>query len=406
MTSLIFKWRLTLVSMLLASAAVLPSGSWADEATTLTLEPGGPHRLWLTDTIFMMSSTLFDADTASQLAMLTGGARWSHVKPFFSPDGAEIYNVETHYDRTWRGKRTDIVAVYDGRTLELRDEIQIPPKHALYPAMQVGSSAQSDDGRFLAAFNLTPSTSVTIVDVRKRKVVEEVSTPGCYMVFAGGKRRFMMLCGDGSALVLAVDEKGTTVTRQPSPPFFEPDADPVTERGARLGNTWFFASYDGYLHGIDVGSSPAQPQAPWSLLTDEERAAGWKIGGTQHLAISGPLNLLYSLVHKDSPDKVEDFGSRKDYGSAIWIYDMKSKKRVSKIELETPTEEGANRIIGGVHLIAVSPDENPLLYTIGGQPPELSVYEGQSFKFVRKFPTGIRVVVGLDIARDTTGGQP
>ncbi|MEE9280620.1 MAG: amine dehydrogenase large subunit, partial [Myxococcota bacterium] len=141
----------------------------------------GPHRVWVTDSFLLGRSALMDGDTGTFLGMLSAGK--GHIVPVFAPDGDEIYLVETHFARTWRGERTDVVAVYDGRTLGDRGEIAIPPKRANYPPHAAGSVALSDDGRFLAVFNLTPATSVSLVDVRARSFLREVATPGCSLVY-------------------------------------------------------------------------------------------------------------------------------------------------------------------------------------------------------------------------------
>ena len=54
-----------------------------------------------------------------------------------------------------RGVRTDVVTVYDAHTLRPVQEIGIPPKRAEYFPGDA-ANALSDDGRFLAVFNLTP----------------------------------------------------------------------------------------------------------------------------------------------------------------------------------------------------------------------------------------------------------
>jgi len=121
------------------------------------------------------------------------------IAPLFSPDHREIYLAETYYARGVRGERTDVVTVYDATTLRPLAEIGIPPHRAeWYPGN--GANALSDDGRFMAVFNLTPATSVSVVDVRARHFTAEIATPGCAVVYAAGPRRFVMLCANGGLL--------------------------------------------------------------------------------------------------------------------------------------------------------------------------------------------------------------
>ena len=180
--------------------------------------------------------------------------------------------------------RTDVVTVYDATTLAPVAEVEIPPKRAEH-ASGVASSALSDDGRFLAVFNLTPATLLSIVDLQERRFTAEIATPGCSLVYPSGARRFAMLCGDGALMVIEIDDAGLERSRRRSERFFDPLEDPVTEKAARYGGVWNFASFEGWLHPVDL--SPEQPTfAPaWSLFSDADREGGWRIGGAQHLPL-------------------------------------------------------------------------------------------------------------------------
>src|SRR5207245_8785419 len=143
------------------------------------------------------------------------------IAPLFAPDHRESYLAETYYARGVRGKRTDVVTVYDAATLRpLGDEIEIPAERAEYfPG--TAANALSDDGRFMAVFNLTPSQSLSIVDVKGRRFAAEIPTPGCSLVYAAGNRRFLMLCADGTALRIAIDDDGQAQSIERSPVFFD-----------------------------------------------------------------------------------------------------------------------------------------------------------------------------------------
>src|SRR5262249_57593833 len=104
--------------------------------------------------------------------------------------------------------------------------IPAPPKGAEYSPGNA-SSGLSDDGRFLAVFNLTPMTSLSIVDVQGRRFVTEVPTPGCSLVYGAGPRRFLMLCANGGALVVTVDDQGNAATPVRTDPFFDAPNDPL-----------------------------------------------------------------------------------------------------------------------------------------------------------------------------------
>ena len=88
--------------------------------------------------------------------------------------------------------------------------------------------------------NMTPATSVSVVDVKARKFIAEIETSGCNLVYPVGNRAFASLCGDGTVQVVSLDEQGNLKGRERSAKFFDPDKDPVTEKASRFGDTWLF----------------------------------------------------------------------------------------------------------------------------------------------------------------------
>jgi methylamine dehydrogenase heavy chain len=143
--------------------------------------------------------------------------------------------------------------------------------------------------------------SLSLVDVQERRFVSEVSTPGCSLVFAAGPRRFFMLCANGAALTVTLDDAGqATVAR--TEPFFDPQKDPLTEKAVRRGNEWLFVSFDGMVQPVDVSGTELRMGERWSLVDDADRTAGWRIGGGQHLAVHGASGRLFALVHQGGPD--------------------------------------------------------------------------------------------------------
>ncbi len=171
------------LALLLALAAGRVGAQMEPVGKVRTLpERPGAHWFWLSD-IIMHRTSLFDGDTGEQLGTITSGTPGVGfvISPLFSPDRREIYLAETYYSRGVRGERTDVVTVYDARTLEPLEEIGIPPKRAEYFPGNA-ANALSDDGRFMAIFNLTPVTSLTVVDVRARRFPRENQTPACTLV--------------------------------------------------------------------------------------------------------------------------------------------------------------------------------------------------------------------------------
>jgi methylamine dehydrogenase heavy chain len=350
-----------------------------------------PHQVWVAD--FVLERTAgFDADDGRLLGMLSTGV--GAIAPAFSQARGEIYLPETYYSRGSRGTRTDVVTIYDASTLAPEAEVLLPPKRAdIVHAMAL--STLLDDGRFLAIANFTPATSVTIVDVEERRLVGEIATAGCHLVYAAGPRRFCMVCGDGSLLQVTLDEAGHERSRLRTEPFFAILEDPVTEKAARRGDEWIFVSFDGHVHSVDVAGDSPRFAEPWSLFDEADRAASWRIGGTQHLAVHEPSGRLYSLMHRGGPD------GHKEPGTEIWVYDLDTRKRVQKIDIRNllgaflaqqtgGTPGGAlpwllERVVPnpGVDSIAVSQDADPRLFGLSRNAGTVAVWDARSGEFLR-----------------------
>ena len=362
---------------------------------TLPATPG-PHWFWLTD-VLVHRTALFDADTGDLLGTLSAGTAGLGfvIAPLFSRDHREIYLAETYYARGVRGERTDVVNVYDAQSLAPLHEIAIPPKRAEYFPGNA-ANALSDDGRFVAVFNVTPATSLTIVDVRERRFVTEVGAPGCGLVFAAGLRRFLMLCGDGGALAVTVDAAGASAAAERIAPFFDPNADPLTEKAVRRGDEWLFVSFDGVVHPVDVSGPAIRPGETWSLFDEDDRGASWRVGGGQHLAVHAASGRLYALVHQGEKD------THKEPGREVWVYDLATRARVQRLELGNPLAALVRQQAGverggaaswlldallpnpGVGQILVTQDASPVLVAVGQGPTGVLVHDARSGALLRE----------------------
>ena len=114
---------------------------------------------------------------------------------------------------------TDVVTFYDTRSLEVVGEAVIPPKRATGMPHRA-YNGMSDDGRFVYVANMTPATSVSVVDTKTKSFAEEVPTPGCALVYPTGSRSFASLCGDGTALSVRLDANGHAEPGQIKFPIF------------------------------------------------------------------------------------------------------------------------------------------------------------------------------------------
>lgn len=389
-------WLMSLLLALVLLVGVARGDEGADPlGRVLSLPPRpGPHWIWVSDLV-LQRTALFDTDTGNMLGMLSAGM--GIVAPVFAPDHREIYLAETYYSRGTRGERTDIVTVYDASSLAPIAEIPLPPKRADH-ASGVASNAITDDGRFLAVFNLTPATSISVVDLAARRLTAEIATPGCSLVYPAGPRRFLMLCGDGSLMSVTLDDAGQEKTKERSAPF-DPNADPVTEKAARAGNQWLFISFAGVLHPVDISGDVPSFAKAWSIVSEEDKRGSWRIGGTQQLAVHAPSGRLYALMHQGGKD------THKDPGTEVWVFDLATHARVQRIALKSPIAGFLRRQLGltdgsltariaswllyavlpnpGVDRILVTQDEAPVLVTGTTFPSTLEVHDGRSGALLR-----------------------
>lgn len=348
------------LSLAFPASAELP----VDKLRVETLGEPGPHWFWANDVAFFNMADgrtyLYDADTGKMLGMLSTGIFFAK---FETPgDYSVIYSPETYYSRHTRGERTDLVSYYDTRTLKHLGETIVPGRR-MSGVPNIGFSALTDNDRFLTIYNFSPAQSVTVVDVAAREFVEEIETPGCALTYASGDSRFMMLCGNGSIMTVELDEEGREAERERSDPFFDPEDDPVMEKGVRREDTWYFVSFGGTVHEVDVsGDEPAFPD-PWPLA---ENAGDWRPGGFQLLAAHAGRNELAVLMHEQGGP-----GSHKNPGNEIWVYDLDGRERVRRIELAAPAMS-----------IVITRDVEPVLIASHGE-PVIDVYDFTSGELLR-----------------------
>ncbi|HYD47658.1 MAG TPA: amine dehydrogenase large subunit [Terriglobales bacterium] len=313
------------LALILATAAAAQIPREAPGAVEKLAAPSA-HWVWVSDLV-LERAALLDLDSGRFLGLVNGG--YGAIAPLFPRNRPELYLPTTYFSKRTRGERSDWLEIYDLATLSPTAEIAMPARRAI-DAVPMAHSALSDDDRFVAVFNWTPRTSLSIVDVVERRFAAEIEIPGCSLVYAAGPRRFFSLCADGTALVVTLDDRGQELKKERTAPFFDPKVDPITEKGVRHGQLWSFASFDGWLYSIDVTAESLAFGEKWSLISADEREDNWRIGGWQHLAVHVPTATLYSLVHRGGPD------SHKDPSEEVWVYDLRRRERRTRIELRNP----------------------------------------------------------------------
>ena len=331
--------------------------------TTAPLPEASPHWMWVSDLVFNAAeggkAFLIDGDSGQMLGMLSTG--FFFASALHDSDYQTIYSPEIYMSRGTRGKRTDIIAVYNPKTLEPIDEIIIPPKR-LTSVPVVGHAAISEDDRFLVVYNFTPAQSVSVVDAKNRVFIREVETPGCAEVFAAGPRAFNMICGDGTMLTLRLDDTGD-VTSVRSKKFFDPQVDVIDDKMAPYGTSWAFFTLSGMVQMVSMEGGIPVFAEPWSLFSSHDLADEWKLGGYQYATICESTAELYVLVHQGGQY------THKQPGVDVWVYDLKTNVRKRKISLSRAATS-----------IYVTQDEQTLMFTADAEHSGVQVYDAETGK--------------------------
>ena len=332
--------------LLVAMAVMLPllvSADIAEEEITVATM-AKPEATWLLAKSTFGPAYVFDARSGDMHGMLSV-SEWT---PALAIDERrrEVYAAESYYTRRHRGERSDMLTVYDLQTLTPKAEIPLPAKLASLSFRQYIDVLS--DRRHVAVFNLDPGQSVSLVDVKDRKFVGEVSVAGCALIMPVAKRGFVSLCGDGSAQLVRLNRKGEEVERVRSEPFFSVEEDPVFDRPVRTADGWLLVSYENKVYELTVEDGAIAVSEPWTLTTEEESEANWRIGGYQVLEYHIGLGLMFTLMHQGDTDTHEESGDE------IWVASLAEKRKVATIKLDA---KAAN--------LMVSQDDEPLLTAAG-----------------------------------------
>jgi methylamine dehydrogenase heavy chain len=346
MKRLLLILTLALAMLTVGTTRVLAQAAPEEGTRVAVLPPLGPHTVFVYSIASLGSFspatvTIVDGDKAKILGMMTGGLGSGFAMP---PGHRDFYMADTYYSRGSRGVRTDVLTIYDGKTLNPAGEVILPTKRQL-TAQDNATTSVTPDGRFLVVANLTPATSATIVDLGQRKVAGEIDMTGCTEVLVIGPREFVSICGDGALTTTGFDDAGKETSRKrTAAPLFNPDKDPVWPLPAIVGHEGYFLSYHGMIYPADLAADPASPAEPWSIVTPEEKKANWRPGGIQNMAVDSRHGLIYVLMHQGGE------WTHKEPTTHVWVIDLKTHKRVREITLV--------RIADAIMLTG---DANPLL---------------------------------------------
>ena len=306
-------------------------------------------------------------DVAAENRHYKGSIPSSHFPSFLAATTRpEVYVTESIYSRRMRGERTDLVTIYDKVNLAPIGEVVLPGARRGMIVTHKNTLQFLDNEKLLLVYNFTPSTSVSVVDIEKRAFLAEAGIGGCVMIYPSRQRSFGSLCNDNTMLVTHLDEKGMISKQERTPAFFNADTDPIFAKPAVIDGVYYFPSFKGMVHPVDMNAADPGMLDAWSLLQEQDRQENWRPGGWQIATAHEAGRRLFVLMHPDGEN-----GTHKGGGSEVWVFDVDAKQRVDRINLK---EWGVS--------IEVTQGEQPYLAVTNGN-MELDVYSADTGEWLR-----------------------
>lgn len=318
-----------------------------EQSAVATLPAPKPSWIFVNRGFVIPGSTIYDTANGKMLGLVEMPVLADMA---MDPSGKYFYVSETMWTKGWRGTRQDMVSIYDSTGLKLQSEIAMPGRILI--GNRKNNFVVSNDGKTAFVYNLSPASSVNVVDLVKRKFVRNIELPGCASLIPNPGVGFSALCSDGTIATVAIGGAKPVTTR--SAAFFSATEDPIFDNFAydKVKGETVFVSYTGKVYTAKIGAQPTV-SAPFSI---QEAAGGrrgetkpldtnWYPGGQQQIALHRASGHLYVLMH------MGDYWSHKAPATEIWDLDLAAKKVVKRITLEDPavfievTQEAAPKVI-------------------------------------------------------------
>lgn len=345
---------------LMAPPALAATNVTTEVSDVATLAPNSPHRFF-TGGFRQQAFTIFDADSGKMEGSIPAG----YVSNLaIAPDNSQFFVSETYWTHGARGKREDLISIYDAKTLNLVKEITLPGR-ALVSKMQNFDINSSGSRAYV--YIMMPVASVVWVDLKKQQVGGTVEIPGCALVFPWGEQGFSSLCGDGSLASVLIPASGPPAISH-TKPFFDAANDPIFENSFvdRATGKAVLISYTGLVYEAKLGPDTTV-SPPWSI----QKAAGyapagtgvqelaWRPGGSQLAAYHKASGKLFVLMHPGN------YWTHKHGGTEVWVLDTKTHALVSRFPLRAVPSSGlGDDAVPYYADIGVSQDAKPLLYLL------------------------------------------
>lgn len=259
-----------------------------------------------------------------------------------SPDGKQVLAFSNYMKRYTYGPVETALQVFDVATARPLYEIIVPSK-AVEANPMSNLIARSDDGHYVYIQNATPATSVTVVDMTRKSVIDEVPLPGCYGIMPARQGlRFATLCGTGKIKTVAFREGKHSIKE--SAKLFDVKKDALFIHSQRARNGLLvLTSFQGNLYLIDDSQDTAKLVDILPIARDIP--GHWVPGGYQVSAYNAPHDVLFLLMHPNGRE-----GSHKDPSQELFAYSLADHKVIARSKAPQLTS------------IVVTQDEDPLIY--------------------------------------------
>lgn len=236
-----------------------------------------------------------------------------------SKDGKTAYYTSGFYSRIMYGKGEHVLQIFDVATLTPIKEIELPVKVTQYTA-DAALLRLSADERFIYVQNATPATSVTVVDLEKGAVVQEVPSPGCYGIYPTLEGYgFSMICNDGSFTKFTLSADGTDYDSTKSPPLFDVDKDPIYLASDRAEGDLLFVSYHGNVYRLSDKGDVVTKVSVTAMTEGVE--GGWGTSGYGTVSYNDANKVMFVPMHSGAHD-----GSHYHAAEEVWAYDLAHSK--------------------------------------------------------------------------------
>lgn len=296
---------------------------------------------------------IYSADDLTLKGSVSGGAQ-SHFT--LSKDGKTIYLVSGFYSRLASGHGEHVLQIFDTATNRIQKEIVLPLKVTQYTDDRALLQLSADE-RFLYVQNATPATSVSVVDLGKGEVVQEVPSPGCYGIYpaAEGHGSYSAICNDGTFTTFALGADGTTFESKKSKKIFDPDADPIYLASERADGELLFISYHANLYRLSDSDGVVKSVSVTPIAKGIE--GNWGTSGYSVVTYNDANGILFIPMAPDHHD-----GSHYHGAKEVWAYDLKKNELLYRSNVDS------------LNAVYVTDGAQPVLYG-------LSIADNKIFKY-------------------------